>query len=83
MNAKQLQNIIESALANTEALIETHDNVHFNAIIISQQFNKIGSKVKRQQLIYSIIEQYIASGEVHAISMKTYTPEQWQALQKS
>ena len=83
MNAEQLQYIIENALENTKALIETHDNVHFNATIISQKFSSIGNKVKRQQLIYGIINHYIASGEIHAISMKTYSPEQWQDLQGS
>jgi len=83
MNAEQLRCIIEDALENTQALIETEDNVHFNAIIISPKFSNIGSKVQQQQLIYGIINQYITSGEIHAISMKTYTPDAWQALQES
>lgn len=80
MDAINLKNLIESSLENTQALIQSDDNVHFDAIIISEQFESIKNKVKQQQLVYHVINDYIKSGEVHAISMKTYTPAQWQKL---
>jgi acid stress-induced BolA-like protein IbaG/YrbA len=33
-------------------------------------------------MVYAAINEHIASGELHAIAMKTYTPEKWQALAK-
>lgn len=36
------------------------------------------SPVKRQQLIYGALSEEIASGALHAVSIKTYTPAQWQ-----
>lgn len=83
MNTIELKTLIENKLgANTTALIESDDNVHFNATIISDVFNGVLSKVKQQQMVYAAINEYIASGELHAIAMKTYTPEKWQALAK-
>ncbi|MDA0910966.1 MAG: BolA/IbaG family iron-sulfur metabolism protein [Proteobacteria bacterium] len=83
MNTVELKTLIENKLgANTTALIESDDNVHFNATIISDVFNGVLSKVKQQQMVYAAINDYIASGELHAIAMKTYTPEKWQALAK-
>lgn len=83
MNTVELKTLIENKLgANTTALIESDDNVHFNATIISDVFNGVLSKVKQQQMVYAAINDYIASGELHAIAMKTYTPENWQALAK-
>ncbi len=35
------------------------------------------SPVKRQQLIYGALSEEIASGALHAVSIKTYTPAQW------
>ncbi|MBK2125342.1 BolA family protein [Fangia hongkongensis] len=83
MTANELKTLIESSLPNTTALVESPDNVHFEATIISESFNGVISKVKQQQMVYALINDYIASGELHAIAMKTYTPEKWQATQTS
>lgn len=82
MNGEQLQRIIKNTLNDSQIYIKTQDNVHFNAVIISRRFEKIGSKVKQQRLIYNIINEYIISGEIHAISMKTYTPDEWKVFHK-
>ncbi|WP_119328735.1 BolA family protein [Cysteiniphilum halobium] len=81
MNTVELKTLIENKLgSNTTALIESDDNVHFNATIISDLFTGVLSKVKQQQMVYAAINDYIASGELHAVAMKTYTPEKWQSL---
>lgn len=83
MNTAELKTLIENKLSNnTIALIESDDNVHFNATIISDVFTEVLSKVKQQQMVYAAINEYIASGELHAIAMKTYTPEKWKALNR-
>ena len=81
MNVKMLKALIETSIEGTKALVESEDNVHFTATIISECFNGVSSKVKQQQMVYAVLNPYIASGELHAIAMKTYTPEKWQSLQ--
>ena len=71
MTKEQLKEILESTLKNCNADVESDDNVHFAATIVAEEFNDIKSKVKRQQLVYSKINDYILSGELHALSMKT------------
>lgn len=71
MTKEQLKKILESSLNNCSAVVESDDSVHFSATIIAEEFNEIKSKVKRQQLVYSKINEYILSGELHALSMKT------------
>ncbi|MDE4965534.1 BolA/IbaG family iron-sulfur metabolism protein, partial [Francisella tularensis] len=51
--------------------VQRDNNVHFSATIIAEEFNDMTSKVKRQQLVYSKINKYILSGELHDIAMKT------------
>jgi acid stress-induced BolA-like protein IbaG/YrbA len=46
---------------------------HLNLVITSQQFAGL-TPVKKQQLVYSVLNEKIASGEVHAVNMKTLTP---------
>lgn len=71
MTKEQLKDILESSLKNCTADVQSDDNVHFSATIVAEEFNDIKSKVKRQQLVYSKINDYIISGELHAIAMKT------------
>jgi acid stress-induced BolA-like protein IbaG/YrbA len=33
--------------------------------------------VKKQQLIYALLNDEIASGAIHAVNMKFYTPQEW------
>ncbi|WP_116964082.1 BolA family protein [Fastidiosibacter lacustris] len=84
MTTNELKTCIEQKLGhNTIAIVESDDNVHFSATIISELFNTVLSKVKQQQIVYTAIDQYIKSGELHAIAMKTYTPEKWAQAQNT
>ncbi len=48
---------------------------HFRAVIVSEQFAGL-NRVKAQQLVYEIVEEWMGR-EIHALSMKTFTPERW------
>ncbi|MCF6767939.1 BolA/IbaG family iron-sulfur metabolism protein [Thiotrichales bacterium 19S11-10] len=79
MNATILKQLIESELNDSEAIVKSNDNVHFEAIVISTLFEGI-TKLKQQQMIYKVLNDYITSGELHALALKTYTPNQWHQL---
>lgn len=81
MDTQKLTTLIKSNLNCTEVIIHSEDNVHFDAIVISPLFEGVTSKVKQQQLVYQILNDYIRSGEIHALSLKTFTPTQWQTQQ--
>mgnify|MGYP000853334521 FL=1 len=50
---------------------------HFRAVIVSEKFAGL-SRVKAQQLVYAAMGAWM-SKEIHALSMQTFTPEQWSA----
>jgi acid stress-induced BolA-like protein IbaG/YrbA len=52
------------------------DGRHFDAIIVSDQFEGL-STLKRQQRVYGFLNELITQGQLHAFSMKTYTPKEW------
>ena len=54
------------------------DGQHFEAVIVSSEFVGL-NRVKRQQRINTILKGRFDSGELHALSMKTLTPEEWNA----
>ena len=48
---------------------------HFRAVIVSEKFAGL-SRVKAQQLVFGTVADWMRK-EIHALSMKTFTPEQW------
>jgi len=38
--------------------------------------------VKKQQMVYACLNELIASGDLHALSIKAYTPEAWEKAKK-
>lgn len=77
MQPEQVQKIIAEGLP-CEHLLVAGDGQHFEALIVSAEF--VGqSRIQRQQRVNGVLRAYFDSGELHALSMKTHTPEEWQA----
>ncbi len=55
----------------------TGDGYHYHLTIVSDAFQG-KSKVARQQWVYAKLKDYITSGSLHALSMKTLTKEEWE-----
>ncbi|KGP62520.1 BolA family transcriptional regulator [Legionella norrlandica] len=52
------------------------DGYQYQVTIVTDLFlNK--SKVARQQWVYAQLKDFITTGRLHAISMKTWTKEEW------
>jgi acid stress-induced BolA-like protein IbaG/YrbA len=51
---------------------------HYQVIVVSSQFTGKGL-VQQHQLIYGALQQAMSSEAIHALALKTYTPETWQA----
>ncbi|MGB5326006.1 MAG: BolA/IbaG family iron-sulfur metabolism protein [Pseudomonadales bacterium] len=47
-------------------------------LVVSDDFESLGA-VKRQQLVYGQIGDFISSGEIHAVTIDALTPAQWRA----
>ncbi len=52
------------------------DGQHFQAVVVSPQFAG-KSRVQRHQLVYAALGERMRE-EIHALSMRTLTPEEWQ-----
>ena len=73
---EQLRGYIEQGLACTELQV-SGDGQHFEALIVSVAFQG-KSRVQRHQLVYAALGDRMRQ-EIHALSMRTLTPEEWQA----
>jgi acid stress-induced BolA-like protein IbaG/YrbA len=54
------------------------DGAHFEALIVSAAFEGL-NRIQRQQAVYKALGGRIESGEIHALSMRTLTPQEWEA----
>jgi acid stress-induced BolA-like protein IbaG/YrbA len=77
MHPDQIKQIILAGMT-CEHLALDGDGQHFEALIVSAEF--VGkSRVQRQQHVNKILKEKFDSGELHALSFKTLTPEEWSA----
>ena len=71
-NAVELKSTIEAALPGAVAEVESPDDVHFTARVVSDKFAGL-SRVQQHQLVMGLFEGRLG-GEIHALSLKTETP---------
>jgi acid stress-induced BolA-like protein IbaG/YrbA len=80
MQARDIQQLIEEQLPDARALVQGDDGVHFEAVVVSAAF--IGkSLVQQHRLVYAALGERMEREEIHALALKTYTPEAWQKRQ--
>ena len=75
MTADELKSIIANGLPCEHLALEG-DGRHWYATIVSIEFE--GQRlVNRHQRVYATLGAKIDTNEVHALSMKTFTPAEW------
>lgn len=73
MQAEEVKTLLENQIeqATAEVLIE---GSHVHLKVVSPAFAGL-SAVKRQQMVYAVLAEPIASGVIHAVHMTTLTPD--------
>lgn len=74
MQAEQIKQLIEAGIPGCQAIVKG-DGDHFEATVVSQAFDGLGM-VKQHQLVYGTLGNLLQA-EIHALALRTYTPEQW------
>lgn len=76
MQAEQIKQLIEAGLPGSQVQVRGDDGQHFDAVIVSPAFAGKGM-LEQHRMVNSIVGDQLKSGEIHALSMKTYTPDSW------
>jgi acid stress-induced BolA-like protein IbaG/YrbA len=74
INPDQIKSWIQDGLVCEHVAVQG-DGQHFEAVIVSSAFSG-KSRVQRHQLVYAALGDRMRA-EIHALSMQTYTPEDW------
>lgn len=75
LSAQQLESYITQNLACDYIKVLGDDGTHFEALVVSPAF--VGkSMVQQHQLVYAALGDRMRA-EIHALSMRTLTPDAW------
>ena len=79
MQVEEIKEKIEQGFTDCEVYVEG-DGRHFQAIVVSDAFSG-KNMVQQHQLVYQILGDKVGD-DIHALSIKTYTKEEWQQQKK-
>lgn len=80
MNPSEIQQMIEKALPGSNVQVQdlVGDGDHLQAIVVSSLFEGKGL-LQQHQMVYGALKETLKE-KLHALALKTYTPEQWEKL---
>ena len=72
MSPQEIEELIRNALPDARVRVRSEDNVHFEAMVVSREFE--GRRpLQRHQLVYRALGERMG-GEIHALALRTVTP---------
>ena len=79
MEPNAIEQLIGTGIPGAQVQV-TGDGTHYDAVVVSDAFDGL-TLIKRQRLVMDAVKAQLASGELHALSIKALTPAQWSAAQ--
>lgn len=73
VESRQIQKLIEAGLPGAQVQVNGDDGAHFEALVVSEAFAG-KSLVQQHQMVYRTLGDRMRA-EIHALSLRTFTPE--------
>ncbi|MDH5324522.1 MAG: BolA family transcriptional regulator [Gammaproteobacteria bacterium] len=80
MENEEVKRLIEAGIADAQVTVNG-DGSHYEAIVVGAVFAG-KSLLEKQKMVYATLNAEITSGRIHALSIKAYSPEEWEKAQK-
>jgi acid stress-induced BolA-like protein IbaG/YrbA len=77
MQIEEVQGLIERGMPGCQAHV-MGDGRHFSAVVVSPEFAH-KTPLQKQRLVMATVKAELANDQLHALSIKTFTPEEWAA----
>ena len=81
MNTAAVKVLLQNQMPECEFHVQGEGN-HYDIVAIGAMFEGL-RPVKKQQLVYAALTDQIADGSVHAVNIRTFTPQEWQATEEA
>ena len=77
MDAATVKVLLQTHLPDCEFEVQG-EGANYDITAIGSAFEGL-RPVKKQQLVYGALNEEIAEGSIHAVNIRTFTPQEWQA----
>ncbi len=78
----QVEAMIKVEIPDAQVQVLTSDGEHYEVVVVSPVFE--GKRlVQQHQLVYQAIQTEMLTGAIHAMAVKTYTPQAWESIQQT
>ncbi|HFE38177.1 MAG TPA: BolA family transcriptional regulator [Gammaproteobacteria bacterium] len=77
MNSSEIQALIEAGIPGANVTV-SGEGCSASVVVVSEAFDGL-SLLKQQKLVYASLGDNITNGAIHALTIKSYTPDQWKA----
>lgn len=78
MDPEQVCKLIQKGLPQAQVQVQSDDNTHFVAVIVSAEF--FGKRpLARHQMVYRSLGKLMGN-EIHALAIRAHTPDEWRDL---
>lgn len=74
MESEAIKSLLVEQIAGADVTVKVEGS-HVALTIVSDTFDGLNT-LKRQQSVYGVLSEHIASGEIHAVNMKTLTKQE-------
>ena len=81
MSPEDVKALIEKGIPESEAIV-SGEGCNLNVAVISNSFEG-KTMLAEQKMVFATVNDLIASGELHALGIKAYTPSEWEEEKKS
>jgi acid stress-induced BolA-like protein IbaG/YrbA len=71
-----IKNLIETGLPGSQAMIVGDDGSHFEGTVVCADFEG-KSTLEQHRMVYGTLGDRMQTGEIHALALRTFTPEEW------
>jgi acid stress-induced BolA-like protein IbaG/YrbA len=80
ISPQQVEAMIKAEMPDAQIQVQdlTGGGDHYQVTVVSSQFAGKGL-VQQHQLVYGALRQAMSTEAIHALGLKTYTPEAWEA----
>ncbi|MCD6060465.1 MAG: BolA/IbaG family iron-sulfur metabolism protein [Moraxellaceae bacterium] len=75
MTPDDIKALLAAAIPDAEVLVQGEGS-KFTVTVVTDRFAGM-RPVAKQQMIYGPLNEHIASGAIHAVTMRTFTQEEW------
>ena len=79
LSSEEIQKRLVESIPHAEEIRVNFDGSKAHIIVVSPEFETL-SRIKKQQCVYAALKSEIADGSIHAVTMETLTPSEWQQV---